>query len=83
MRHNPTPILLSLFSNWVVAPLVALAMANLFLKDNQQLMVAVILLGASPCTAMVLVWGKLAEGNQEQNGNDSSSPYYRYTCGRI
>jgi ACR3 family arsenite transporter len=30
-------------------------------------MVAVLLLGASPCTAMVLVWGKLAEGNQEQN----------------
>jgi ACR3 family arsenite transporter len=30
-------------------------------------MVAVILLGSSPCTAMVLVWGKLAGGNQEQN----------------
>jgi ACR3 family arsenite transporter len=27
----------------------------------------VILLGSSPCTAMVLVWGKLSEGNQEQN----------------
>ena len=30
-------------------------------------MVSVILLGSSPCTAMVLVWGTLAEGNQEQN----------------
>lgn len=28
---------------------------------------AIILLGSSPCTAMVLVWGKLADGNQEQN----------------
>ena len=28
---------------------------------------AFILLGSSPCTAMVLVWGSLAEGNQEQN----------------
>jgi ACR3 family arsenite transporter len=42
-------------------------LANLFLRGNEQLIVAVILLGASPCTAMVLVWGKLAEGNQEQN----------------
>jgi ACR3 family arsenite transporter len=67
LGRNPKPILLSLFSNWVVAPAVAALLARLFLKDNQQLMVAVILLGSSPCTAMVLVWGKLAEGNQEQN----------------
>ncbi len=67
LRQNPKPILLSLFSNWIVAPAVAALMANLFLKGNEQLMVAVILLGSSPCTAMVLVWGKLAEGNQEQN----------------
>jgi ACR3 family arsenite transporter len=67
LRENPKPILLSLFSNWIVAPLVALAMARLFLRGSEQLTVAVILLGASPCTAMVLVWGKLAEGNQEQN----------------
>ena len=67
LRDNPKPILLSIFSNWIVAPIVAALLARLFLKDNQQLMVAVILLGSSPCTAMVLVWGKLAEGNQEQN----------------
>jgi ACR3 family arsenite transporter len=67
LRDNPRPIILTLISNWLVAPLVALGLANLFLRDNQQLTVAVILLGASPCTAMVLVWGKLAEGNQEQN----------------
>ncbi|MFX1386735.1 MAG: arsenic resistance protein, partial [Promethearchaeota archaeon] len=28
---------------------------------------AIILLSSSPCTAMVLVWGWMAEGNQEQN----------------
>ncbi len=67
LRDNPKPILLSLFSNWVVAPLVTVILANLFLKGNEQLMVAAILLGSSPCTAMVLVWGKLAKGNQEQN----------------
>ena len=67
LRRNPKPILLSLISNWLVAPLVAVGLANLFLKGNDQLMLAVILLGSSPCTAMVLVWGRLAGGNQEQN----------------
>ena len=67
LKDNPKPILLSLVSNWVVAPLVATLLARLFLRGNEQLIVAVILLGASPCTAMVLVWGRLAEGNQEQN----------------
>ena len=67
LKDNPKPIIMTLFSNWIVAPLVAVLMANLFLRGNEQLIVAVILLGASPCTAMVLVWGKLTEGNQEQN----------------
>lgn len=67
LKDNPKPIMLSLFSNWIVAPLLAAVLANLFLKGNEQLIVAAILLGSSPCTAMVLVWGKLAEGNQEQN----------------
>jgi ACR3 family arsenite transporter len=67
LKDNPRPIMLTLFSNWIVAPLAAAGLAYLFLQGNQQLTVAVILLGSSPCTAMVLVWGKLAEGNQEQN----------------
>ena len=67
LRRNPKPILLTLFSNWIFAPLVHVGLATLFLRGNPQLMVAVILLGSSPCTAMVLVWGKLAGGNQEQN----------------
>ena len=67
LKHNPKPIIMTLFSNWIVAPFVAAGLAHLFLRGNEQLVVAVILLGSSPCTAMVLVWGKLAEGNQEQN----------------
>jgi ACR3 family arsenite transporter len=67
LRDNPKPIIMTLFSNWIVAPLVAAGLASLFLQGNEQLIVAVILLGSSPCTAMVLVWGKLSEGNQEQN----------------
>jgi ACR3 family arsenite transporter len=67
LGKNPKPIILTLFSNWIVAPIVGYALANLFLAGNWQLMVAIILLSSSPCTAMVLVWGYLAEGNQEQN----------------
>ncbi len=67
LGKNPKPIILTLVSNWIIAPIVAAVLANLFLKGQDQLMVAVILLGSSPCTAMVLVWGRLAAGNQEQN----------------
>ncbi|MFW9805782.1 MAG: arsenic resistance protein, partial [Candidatus Thorarchaeota archaeon] len=67
LRRNPKPILLTLVSNWIVAPFVGFALAWTFLAGNEQLIVAVILLSSSPCTAMVLVWGYLAEGNQEQN----------------
>ncbi len=67
LGKNPKPILLTIFSNWIVAPLVAAGLAYAFLQGHPQLIVAVILLGSSPCTAMVLVWGMLAEGNQEQN----------------
>lgn len=68
---NPKPIIMTIVSNWLVAPFVGLAMVNIFLPGNsetiRQLSVAIILLSSSPCTAMVLVWGWMARGNQEQN----------------
>ncbi len=67
LGKNPKPILLTVFSNWIVAPLVGFALAKIFLADHDELFVAVVLLTASPCTAMVLVWGSMADGNQEQN----------------
>ena len=68
LGKNPLPIIIALISNWLIAPLVAAGLGYLFLRNNDpQLIVAVILLGSSPCTAMVLVWGSLAKGNQEQN----------------
>ena len=67
LGKTPKPIILTLFSNWIIAPFVGLAMARIFLQGNEQLIVAIILLSSSPCTAMVLVWGWLAKGNQEQN----------------
>lgn len=67
LKNNPKPIILTLISNWIIAPIVAAVLAKTFLHGHEQLIVAIILLGSSPCTAMVLVWGKLANGNQEQN----------------
>lgn len=65
--NRPKPIILTLFSNWVFAPLITVILATIFLTGYSQLTVSLILLGSSPCTAMVLVWGALANGNQEQN----------------
>lgn len=67
LGKNPKPIILTLVSNWLIAPFIGLAMIRLFLPGNEQLSVAIILLSSSPCTAMVLVWGWMARGNQEQN----------------
>ncbi len=67
LMHNPKPIILTLFSNWIMAPLIHAFLAYYFLMGHDQLIVSLILLGSSPCTAMVLVWGGLAGGNQEQN----------------
>jgi ACR3 family arsenite transporter len=67
LAKAPKPILLTLFSNWVIAPLVTAGLAYYFLEGKDQLIVALILLGSSPCTAMVIVWGSMAKGNQEQN----------------
>ncbi|MFT5110021.1 MAG: ACR3 family arsenite transporter [Verrucomicrobiales bacterium] len=67
LKQTPKPILLTVLSNWLVAPLVGFGLAKLFLSDHEELFVAVILLSASPCTAMVLIWGAMANGNQEQN----------------
>ncbi|MEJ2252452.1 MAG: bile acid:sodium symporter [Candidatus Lokiarchaeota archaeon] len=67
LGKNPKPIILTLVSNWIIAPFIGLLMANIFLQGHPQLIIAIILLSSSPCTAMVLVWGWLARGNQEQN----------------
>jgi len=67
LGKNPKPIILTIISNWLIAPFVGLLMARIFVPGNEQLIVAIILLSSSPCTAMVLVWGWMAKGNQEQN----------------
>ena len=72
LGRNPKPIILTLISNWIIAPLVGVWMAITFVGNNPQLVLAVILLSSSPCTAMVLIWGWMAKGNQEQNVTNTS-----------
>ncbi|MHC1602496.1 MAG: ACR3 family arsenite efflux transporter [Methermicoccaceae archaeon] len=70
---SPKPIASTLFMNWAVKPFTMAFFAWLFLSlvfggfltpvESAQYRAGLILLGIAPCTAMVLVWSYLAQGN--------------------
>jgi ACR3 family arsenite transporter len=63
---NPKPILLAVFANWVIAPALMTFLANTLLKGHPDYIAGVVLLGLSPCTAMVMWWMLLAKGDMAQ-----------------
>jgi ACR3 family arsenite transporter len=70
---TPKPIITTLVANWAIKPFTMALFAWLFLsvafpsflspEVAQEYRAGMILLGVAPCTAMVLMWSYLAEGN--------------------
>lgn len=63
--RKPKPMLLTIIANWVIAPLIMTLYANMLVADPIQ-RAGIILLGMSPCTAMVMWWMLLAKGDLAQ-----------------
>jgi ACR3 family arsenite transporter len=64
--RNPKPLIVTIIANWVIAPPLMTFLANTFLAGSPQYIPGLILLGLSPCTAMVMWWMYLARGDMAQ-----------------
>ncbi len=73
VKKNSTPLLVTLVINWAVKPFSMALISYIFMRYffaafipselASQFIAGMILLGLAPCTAMVLVWTYLADGN--------------------
>lgn len=70
---NPTGLILTTLVNWLITPVSMFALALLFFKvffsstlsseERDQFVAGAVMLGGSPCTAMVFVWSHLINGD--------------------
>ncbi|MCH5336029.1 MAG: ACR3 family arsenite efflux transporter [Campylobacter sp.] len=62
---NKKVLFLSLFLNWIFAPILMFILALIFLYDEREYFVGVVIIGLARCVAMVVVWSDLAKADRE------------------